>query len=81
MCVYVHVGGGVEYQRTMPACVSVCVCVLYWPCISSKQPSPPTLHCTAAALPQCCAAGSRVYVHEAVYDEFVRKSTEAAATR
>eukprot|EP00198_Chlamydomonas_reinhardtii_P001619 XP_001690955.1 aldehyde dehydrogenase [Chlamydomonas reinhardtii] len=30
---------------------------------------------------QCCAAGSRVYVHEAVYDEFVRKSTEAAATR
>ncbi|GLC44109.1 Aldehyde dehydrogenase 2 member B7, mitochondrial [Pleodorina starrii] len=30
---------------------------------------------------QCCAAGSRVFVHEAVYDAFVQKSAEAAANR
>ncbi|EFJ51086.1 hypothetical protein VOLCADRAFT_73567 [Volvox carteri f. nagariensis] len=30
---------------------------------------------------QCCAAGSRVFVHEAVYDAFVTKSAEAAAKR
>eukprot|EP00877_Chromochloris_zofingiensis_P013807 jgi/Chrzof1/8680/Cz03g20090.t1 len=30
---------------------------------------------------QCCAAGSRVYVHEDIYDEFVHKSTELAAKR
>ncbi|KAG2485836.1 hypothetical protein HYH03_015419 [Edaphochlamys debaryana] len=30
---------------------------------------------------QCCAAGSRVYVHEDVYDKFVEKATEAAAKR
>nr|CAD10505.1 aldehyde dehydrogenase [Polytomella sp. Pringsheim 198.80] len=28
---------------------------------------------------QCCAAGSRVYVHEKIYDEFVEKATKAAA--
>lgn len=27
---------------------------------------------------QCCCAGSRVFVHEAIYDEFVRKSVLAA---
>ncbi len=31
--------------------------------------------------PQCCAAGSRVFVHESVYDEFVDKSVAAAAKR
>jgi len=30
---------------------------------------------------QCCAAGSRIYVHAAVYDEFVEKSVAAAAQR
>ncbi|GFR53001.1 hypothetical protein Agub_g15693, partial [Astrephomene gubernaculifera] len=30
---------------------------------------------------QCCAAGSRVFVHESIYDEFVAKSTEAAQKR
>ena len=27
---------------------------------------------------QCCAAGSRMYVHAAVYDEVVEKSVEVA---
>ena len=27
---------------------------------------------------QCCAAGSRVFVHEGIYDEFVKLSTERA---
>jgi acyl-CoA reductase-like NAD-dependent aldehyde dehydrogenase len=30
---------------------------------------------------QCCAAGSRLYVHEKVYDGFVEKSVEAAKKR
>jgi len=30
---------------------------------------------------QCCAAGSRLYVHEDIYDEFVEKSVEAAKKR
>lgn len=30
---------------------------------------------------QCCCAGSRVYVEEAVYDEFVKKSVERAKRR
>lgn len=30
---------------------------------------------------QCCTAGSRTYVHAAVYDEFVEKSVAAAAAR
>jgi aldehyde dehydrogenase (NAD+) len=30
---------------------------------------------------QCCIAGSRVFVHEKIYDEFVRRSVEAAKTR
>jgi acyl-CoA reductase-like NAD-dependent aldehyde dehydrogenase len=35
----------------------------------------------AAAAGQCCAAGSRLYVHEAIYDEFVEKAVKAATTR
>jgi len=27
---------------------------------------------------QCCCAGSRLFVHESIYDEFVKKSIEAA---
>jgi len=27
---------------------------------------------------QCCIAGSRTYVHEKIYDEFVKRSVEAA---
>jgi len=27
---------------------------------------------------QCCCAGSRLFVHESIYDEFVKKSVEAA---
>lgn len=30
---------------------------------------------------QCCAAGSRLFVHEAIYDEFVEKSVKAATNR
>ncbi|TYZ58899.1 hypothetical protein PybrP1_009503 [[Pythium] brassicae (nom. inval.)] len=30
---------------------------------------------------QCCIAGSRVYVQEGIYDEFVRRSVEAAKAR
>ena len=30
---------------------------------------------------QCCAAGSRCYVHEDIYDEFVSKSAERAQRR
>uniref|UniRef100_A0A383WQ86 Aldehyde dehydrogenase domain-containing protein n=1 Tax=Tetradesmus obliquus TaxID=3088 RepID=A0A383WQ86_TETOB len=30
---------------------------------------------------QCCAAGSRLYVHEAIYDEFIEKAVKAATTR
>jgi acyl-CoA reductase-like NAD-dependent aldehyde dehydrogenase len=30
---------------------------------------------------QCCAAGSRLMVHESIYDEFVEKSVAAAKTR
>ena len=30
---------------------------------------------------QVCAAGSRTYVHEDIYDEFVKKSTDRAQTR
>jgi len=30
---------------------------------------------------QCCIAGSRVFVHEKIYDEFVQRSAEASAKR
>lgn len=30
---------------------------------------------------QCCCAGSRLFVHERIYDEFVKKSVEAAKKR
>lgn len=30
---------------------------------------------------QCCVAGSRVFVHEKIYDEFIRRSAEAAKIR
>merc|ERR1719263_1242929 len=30
---------------------------------------------------QCCCAGSRVYVHESIYDEFVEKAIKAANNR
>lgn len=30
---------------------------------------------------QCCIAGSRVFVHEKIYDEFVRRSAEEAKKR
>ena len=30
---------------------------------------------------QCCAAGTRTYVHENIYDEFVAKSKELALKR
>ena len=30
---------------------------------------------------QCCAAGTRTYVHESIYDEFVAKAGERAKNR
>eukprot|EP01137_Pigoraptor_chileana_P015489 Opistho-2@71472 len=30
---------------------------------------------------QCCCAGSRIYVHESIYDEFVQKSADRALRR
>ena len=30
---------------------------------------------------QCCAAGSRLFVHEKIYDTFVAKAAEAARNR
>lgn len=30
---------------------------------------------------QCCCAGSRIFVEEAIYDEFVERSVEAAKKR
>ena len=30
---------------------------------------------------QCCCAGSRVFVEESIYDEFVRRSVERARKR
>jgi aldehyde dehydrogenase (NAD+) len=30
---------------------------------------------------QCCCAGTRVYVEEKIYDEFVERSTERAKRR
>lgn len=30
---------------------------------------------------QCCCAGSRTFVHEKIYDEFVKKATEMAIAR
>lgn len=34
-----------------------------------------------ANMGQCCCAGSRTYVHEKIYDEFVKKATAMAAAR
>jgi len=30
---------------------------------------------------QCCVAGSRVFVHEKIYDEFVKRSVEVSKNR
>ena len=30
---------------------------------------------------ECCAAGSRTFVHESIYDEFVQKAKQRALTR
>ncbi len=30
---------------------------------------------------QCCTAGSRTFVHESIYDEFVKKAVRAAEKR
>ena len=30
---------------------------------------------------QCCTAGSRTYIHESIYDQFVEKSLERASKR
>ncbi|XP_022253942.1 retinal dehydrogenase 2-like isoform X2 [Limulus polyphemus] len=34
-----------------------------------------------ANMGQCCCAGTRTFVHESIYDEFVKKSTERASKR
>ena len=30
---------------------------------------------------ECCTSGARTYVHESIYDEFVKKSVELAKAR
>lgn len=30
---------------------------------------------------QCCVAGSRVFVHEKIYDEFVKRTVEISKNR
>lgn len=34
-----------------------------------------------ANMGQCCCAGSRTFVHEQIYDEFVKRATAMAAAR
>jgi acyl-CoA reductase-like NAD-dependent aldehyde dehydrogenase len=30
---------------------------------------------------QCCTAGSRTFVHESIYDEFVKRAAKVASNR
>ena len=47
-------------------------------------PTRPWLHAQFTTLlhaGQCCTAGSRTFVHESIYDEFVKKAVDAAKKR
>jgi acyl-CoA reductase-like NAD-dependent aldehyde dehydrogenase len=39
------------------------------------------LACMRVAQGQCCTAGSRTFVHESIYDEFVKRAVKAAEKR
>jgi acyl-CoA reductase-like NAD-dependent aldehyde dehydrogenase len=54
---------------------------LLLPWLASAAAAAAAAAAVAVAAGQCCAAGSRLYVHEAIYDEFVDKAVKAAKTR
>ena len=60
--------------RVLPAC----------PCsvLRCGAPSLSSMHIKGLALPglqgQCCTAGSRTFVHEDIYDEFVKRAKARA---
>jgi acyl-CoA reductase-like NAD-dependent aldehyde dehydrogenase len=54
---------------------------LLLPWLTSAAAAAAAAAAIVVAVGQCCAAGSRLYVHAAIYDEFVEKAVKAAKTR
>ncbi len=52
---------------------------MLWSC--QQRRIMPTLTGCEGLQGQCCTAGSRTFVHESIYDEFVKKAVEAAKAR